>query len=97
MFPTTTRTRNWIAVRQGDYKLVESPELGRKELYDVRKDPREKADLSQANAGVVQGLEVKLSSWQEEERRIAGTYQKGGTAKLTPAETERLRALGYLR
>jgi len=97
MFPTTTRTRNWIAVRQGDYKLVESPELGRKELYDVRKDPREKADLSQANAGVVEGLEAKLSSWQEEERRIAGTYQKGGTAKLTPAETERLRALGYLR
>lgn len=89
--------RTWKGVRQGGHKLVVSPELGRRELYDVLADPTEKVDLAQTSESLVQQLEATLGRWQGEAQRTAALFKKGGTAPLTPQETERLRSLGYIQ
>lgn len=95
--PAATRTRRWKGIRRGNYKLVVSPQLGRREVYDVRIDPAEKVDVSAANSSVVQQLGSNLKQWKESQRLLAAIFKKGGAAPLSDAETERLRALGYIQ
>ncbi len=54
------------AIRAGDHKLIEFYEDGRRELYDVRKDPGEGRNLSESNPKLVQDLAEKLENWRKE-------------------------------
>ncbi len=97
MVPASKRTRTWNGIRRGAHKLVTSPELARTELYDVRSDPAEKSDISAAHTPLVQQLVADLDQWKQAEQQVAATFQRGGAAALSEAETERLRALGYIQ
>ena len=54
------------AVRAGDYKLIEFFENGRRELYDLKKDPGESRNLIESNAAVAKELGDKLADWRKE-------------------------------
>ncbi len=96
----STRSRRWKAVREGDFRLVwsEEGEGARRatELFDVRNDPRETADLGADAGGRRAALERSFEAGMERARRDAKAYDRGGPAELNPAEVEELRALGYL-
>jgi arylsulfatase A-like enzyme len=54
------------AVRAGDYKLVEFYENGRRELYDLKKDPGESRNLIESNADTGKELAAKLEAWRKD-------------------------------
>jgi arylsulfatase A-like enzyme len=54
------------AIRQGDWKLIESYETGKHELYDLSSDPSESKDLSGANTEKTTLLLKSLHDWQKE-------------------------------
>lgn len=58
------RTTPASAVRLGQYKMIEFYEDGRRELYDLVKDPGEQHDLSESHPDVVQSLDRELSIWR---------------------------------
>jgi arylsulfatase A-like enzyme len=53
------------AVREGNWKLVEQLEDGRRELYDLAKDPGEETDLASAEPQRASQLWTKLDAWRE--------------------------------
>ncbi|MBL8829405.1 MAG: sulfatase-like hydrolase/transferase [Planctomycetaceae bacterium] len=50
------------AIRVGDYKLIEFFEYGRRELYDLKADPRETRNLAEAKPEIVEQLAAKLAA-----------------------------------
>jgi len=52
------------AVRKGDWKLVESVDVGQVALFDLAKDPGETRDLSRAHPDVVQALQADFAKWE---------------------------------
>ncbi|HLL95146.1 MAG TPA: hypothetical protein VK404_09245, partial [Spirosoma sp.] len=54
------------AVRQGDYKLVESYETGKTELYNLTDDVSESKDLSGRFPGKTKELHALLLNWRKE-------------------------------
>src|SRR5262249_52377448 len=58
--------RPGAAVRAGDYKLIEFYENGRRELYDVQKDPAESRNLIESNPDVAKELAAKLEAWRKD-------------------------------
>lgn len=54
------------AVRAGDFKLIEFLESGRRELFDVKKDPGESRNLSENQPKLVEELGRKLAAWRKE-------------------------------
>lgn len=52
------------AVRRGDYKLVESTDVGASALFDLAADPGETKDLSKERPDVVQALQQDLARWE---------------------------------
>ncbi len=53
------------SVRDGDLKLVEFYEDGRRELFDLKKDPGEARNLSADKPDAVKELAAKLAAWRE--------------------------------
>src|SRR5581483_3175889 len=53
------------AIRQGDLKLIEFYEIGRRELYDVRRDVGEVRNLAADRPEVVTELAAKLDAWRK--------------------------------
>ncbi len=51
-------------VRDGDWKLIEFYETGRRELFDVNKDPRESNNLAEKLPAEVERLAAMLASWR---------------------------------
>ncbi|MBU0640460.1 MAG: sulfatase [Planctomycetes bacterium] len=86
----------WVAVRQGRYKLLHV--LGTRfwQIYDVLADPREQNPLGAEcrDAGV--RLEQSLGAWQQAMGSMSTLWEQGPKAQLSPEEVQRLRALGYL-
>jgi len=76
-----------VAVRTDRWKLVETPGLGRRELYDLAHDPHERDDRA-AHADEVQTLAAALEAWRRTTPQVA--HESGATDLR-----ERLRALGY--
>jgi choline-sulfatase len=72
------------ALRAGDWKAVDAP---RPELYDVARDPGERADRSASEPARLAAMRDVLASAR---RRGAGS-----PAAIDPEAAERLRALGY--
>ncbi len=54
------------AVRDGDYKLIEFYEDGRRELFNVRKNPGETQNLAADKPDVVAALAAKLDAWRKD-------------------------------
>jgi len=54
------------ALRRGDWKLLEYLEDGRRELYDLRRDPGESEDLASAEPELVAELAGELARWRDE-------------------------------
>lgn len=54
------------AIRVGELKLIEYFESGRRELFDVRKDPREVRNLSAERPQAVAALSARLAAWRKE-------------------------------
>ncbi|HXJ33731.1 MAG TPA: sulfatase [Candidatus Eisenbacteria bacterium] len=78
-----------VALRTARWKLVQTPRLGRNEVYDLEHDPREQTDRSQA-APEAAALLAALELWRGQApaaATVAGTSDPGFAAKL--------RALGY--
>ena len=70
-FAHTQHTKDgwaWLAVREGNWKLVASGDRRRVELFDLERDPFEKASVAEAaaNAAVVARLERAVVGWQAE-------------------------------
>lgn len=61
----TWRTTPAGAIRSGDYKLLEFFEDGRLELYNLRSDPGQRANLSSSQPELTQQLHAKLVAWRE--------------------------------
>jgi len=77
------------AVLRGRWELVSG---ARDELFDLRRDPRELADLADREGERVRGLREDLAA-------LAGADTEGDAGAaldLTRAEAEMLRSLGYL-
>ena len=58
--------RPYGAIRLGDWKLVESYETNKVELYNLANDLAEKQDLSKKNKAKVKELHQLLVSWRKE-------------------------------
>ncbi len=68
-------------MRQGNWKMIESLEAGRVQLYDLTRDVGEPNDVSATNPEVVDRLRLRLLQWRVEsnapmprtqERRLQG-------------------------
>ena len=66
------------------WKLIASSEM---ELYDIRKDPAESANVAGQHPNVVQAMHTRVTT-------LAAVAAPDG--KVAPEATERLRALGYV-
>jgi arylsulfatase A-like enzyme len=83
--------------RDGDWKLIEWYEDGRRELYNVRDDPSEARDLASREPGRVEALQAKLDAWRKDVGAILPTpnpgYRSGPATPKTraapKAKTER--------
>jgi arylsulfatase A-like enzyme len=53
------------AIRAGDYKLIEFYEDGRRELFNLKNDPREGTNLADKEPDKVQELAEKLAAWRK--------------------------------
>ena len=74
----------------GRWKLIDGPEKGTLELYDLKVDPLEKDNLASQEGERVVKLQELIERWREK-------HEKGG--KLAPISEEdraRLRAMGYV-
>lgn len=74
----------------GRWKLIDGPEEGTLELYDLKVDPLEKNNLASQEGERVVKLQELIERWREK-------HEKGG--KLAPISEEdraRLRAMGYV-
>lgn len=52
------------AIRAGDYKLIEFFETGRRELFNVARDPGETSNLIEQHPDLVRELSSKLAAWR---------------------------------
>jgi len=77
-----------VAVRTPGWKLVETPALGRRELYDLANDAAEQRDRS--GAAELAALTEVLAAWRA---RTPSSLASAGAPDLA----DRLRALGYAR
>lgn len=79
------------AVRQGDWKLIRGPGEGRRELFDLSQDPREREDRAGAEPARADALEQHIAAWLREHER-----PDPAPGAVSPEDLERLRALGYV-
>lgn len=84
-----------VAVRDGRWKLLYSPDVGRAELYDLASDPREETDV----AALHPERAAELRAFAE--RRLSELARSGAEARergeeLDDATREALQRLGYV-
>ena len=89
------RSEEWFAIRDGDFVLHSRRPKDRWELYDVAEDPGERRPLDTGHPAF-QALRLKLDAHLEEMKRLASHWGRSRPANLSPADVERLRALGYV-
>jgi len=59
------------AVRNVEWKMIQSMETGRVELYEIEKDPSESRDVAASHIPVVAELTKELEAWQ---KAVGATY-----------------------
>ncbi len=70
------------SIREGDWKLIEFYHFDKVELYNLKDDPGEQHDVSQANPEKTKQLCAQLKAWQQ--RMGAKTSQPIETADSRP-------------
>jgi hypothetical protein len=100
--------RTQIAFIDGDWKLVRTlrdffvvsafqREAGDVELYDLAHDPEERRNVAAIETGRRADLSAGLDAWLTAHGHPPGAVEPPAAAPaLTPAERDRLRALGYV-
>jgi len=85
-------------IRRGDYKLIIGLYTGKKWLFNLRQDPKEKKNIYGQDQGVAHELEKELAAWSAGNAALRSRFQ---TRQLSPEEKkeieDRLRAAGYLK
>jgi tetratricopeptide (TPR) repeat protein len=76
------------AWRTSKYLYIKAP---KRELYDENSDPEAHRNLADANPAVADTLDFKLTKFHQ-----ATSSAQSASAKLDPAQSEKLRALGYM-
>ena len=74
--PDNRRVFDWptkLAIRQRQYKMIVSCDVNRAELYDLRKDPNERTNLSRSKPLIVKNLWMRLQQ---------ALIDKKGTARM---------------
>jgi arylsulfatase A-like enzyme len=88
--------RNARFVREGRFKLIQTPYEGTEELYDLVADPREVENLLTAptpdEAATAERIRQKLTEWVDAADPLPSTF--GGMEKSDTIE--KLRSLGYI-
>jgi arylsulfatase len=89
------------ALRKGDHKLIASCLTGAKELFDLRADPAERANLLRSQRALALALDRELwtllgVSGCAGLKPLAAPAAPAKAAPLSDEERERLEALGYL-
>lgn len=90
-------TARLLAVSDGRFKLVRSSRDG-EVLYDLASDPDELLDVRSEHPERARALEAALTAWRAAQPpyRRPSSSEGGGGKKMSEAERDRLRALGYL-
>lgn len=83
------------AIRTERWKLIESPESGRLQLYDLRQDPAESRNLAAKRSDIARRLQERLHAWKAGQRPFA-TVNEAGPVQADEETVDQLRALGYL-
>lgn len=82
-----------IAVVQGGFKFIRSGD-GRRELYDLTRDPGELVDLFETNAETAARLDEYISEWLKRTPQYVPDRREGEA--IDPGVQRALRALGYI-
>jgi arylsulfatase A-like enzyme len=95
LFAETGKGGRQEALIRYPWKLIHQRETARAALYDLANDPGERTDVSAEQPAVAAAMGELLDSWGE---RVAhGGLDRGIVEpRLSPAQIERLRDLGYL-
>jgi arylsulfatase A-like enzyme len=89
------------AVREGDFKLIEFYETGRRELYDLKTDMSESKNLIEAKPEVAKRLAERLAQWRSDvgaqamrpnPEYVPNPQGTDGTIKL-PARTAEVKGI----
>ncbi|MFN0009173.1 MAG: hypothetical protein ACKVXR_14820, partial [Planctomycetota bacterium] len=85
------------SLRQGTWKLIDSRrgEVAAEMLYEKAADLPEAVNVIEQHPDVAGKLRARISERLEHCRTISSGYDHRKTSTLTPAEEERLQALGY--
>ncbi len=79
------------AIYSGSFKYINST-TGKRELYNILKDPEEKKNIYNSDSSISEDLENRLSQWLN-----MNTYKAGSTTKLKEEVVDRLKTLGYIQ
>ena len=79
-----------FGLRLGRWKYIEAPREGRRELFDLERDPGETRDLGSDRAALRDDLSRRIARWRGEAGATAPTPMH-----LDASDRERLRAMGY--
>jgi arylsulfatase A-like enzyme len=63
-----------VGVRAGSWKLVHWQETGANELFDLARDPDERADVSGQHEDIVRSLDAIGSRWRPHSRNLIENY-----------------------
>jgi arylsulfatase A-like enzyme len=93
-FDFTPFDRRLASIQKGSWKMILSGR-GEIELYDLAKDPDERAEVSAANPKIVEELRGELTSWQAKAKSAAPAAVP--TPALDEETIRELRSLGYVQ
>jgi len=85
------------SLRQGPWKLIDSRrgQNAAEMLYEKNADRAETANVVADHPETAEAMRTDLRERVETSRKLSSGYEHRKTSTLTPAEEERLRALGY--
>jgi hypothetical protein len=90
-------TPEWRLVHNPEKLVPEAPggpyPIGRTELFDRRRDPREQGNLAALRPEVVQALVAEVDAWRRRDLREGAAE---AVQTIDPTTAEELRALGYV-
>jgi arylsulfatase A-like enzyme len=88
-FPALNRVER--AIFKGPFKLISST-AGKREVYDLLKDPNEELNIYSQGNRVVMNLEASLSLWLKTVQKASGS-----TGELDQETLNKLESLGYVQ
>jgi len=90
-------TPEWRLVYNPERLVPEAPggpyPIGRTELFDRRRDPREQGNVAALHPEVVQALVAEVEAWRRRDLREGAA---DAVQTIDPSTAEELRALGYI-